>query len=501
MKDSQLINLMRSLSEKEIQEFGQFLESPFYNNSATIKELFVILKKYYPLFTSPEYSKEKIYSELHPGKKYNNLLINEYFHLLSNLIIEFIKQIVLKKNELKYSIDLLNEFRMRGLTTNFEKLAGKIEKKLTHDKFDNSTLQMNLDLQAAKINMRSVLHSNNRIKHIESIMAEYENYLMHMINVIVSEYLSTRLNFLNDYYSYNLKDNSLFSRLENDKIIYRLYEFIKDSNPFEFNIQLIIALSELLLNPEDKSRYYKNKKLILDNKDKFKHNELDHYFNYLKSYCISKAYEPETRREFLREYIELELLILTDKIFINDRSNYLSNLSYRNLLIMLSNLKESEKILTLIDYSIYLKPDNRTDYKNLAKAYYFYCTSSFEESKKFLRKIITNEKQLELDVNFLSLKIFYELKDYVAGIDKINSFRRLINYDINLSKDRKQKYRVFLNYLEKIFKRIENDDEAGLRIIFKEILTQKNIVFAEWFEEKYEEYFNFKRRNKSMIAG
>jgi len=167
---------------------------------------------------------------------------------------------------------------------------------------------------------------------------------------------------------------------------------------------------------------------------------------------------------------------------------------------MLTNLKDSERILALIDYSIYLKPDNRTDYKNLAKAYYYYSTSSYDESIKFLKKIITNEKQLELDSNFLYLKIFYELKDVTSGIDKISSFRRLINYDLDLSRDRKQKYRIFLNYLEKIFRRIEKDDEAGLKIIFEEISSQKNIVFAEWFEEKFEELFPKQRMNKKINA-
>ncbi len=500
MKDSQLINLMRSLTEKEIEEFKHFLNSPFYNNSATVKELFVILTKYYPLFTSPEYSKEKIFADLLPGKKYNNLLLNEYFHLLSNQIIEYLKQIVQKKNELKYSIDLLNEFRMRGLKSHFEKLAGKIEKSLSTEKFDHTTLHLNLDLHAAKLNLMSVFQSNNRIKHINAIMDDYEKYLMYMINVIVSEYLSTRLNFLNDSYNFNFTDDNLFSKLENDKIIYKLYEYIKEKNPFGFVINLNLALAEILISPEDTDKYYINKKLILESKDKFKHNELEHYFVYLKSYCIGKAYSPNTRKEFLEEYIKLDFIVLHDKIFINDKSNFLSNLSFRNLLIMLTNLKDSERILALIDYSIYLKPDNRTDYKNLAKAYYYYSTSSYDESIKFLKKIITNEKQLELDSNFLYLKIFYELKDVASGIDKISSFRRLINYDLNLSQDRKQKYRIFLNYLEKIFRRIEKDDEAGLKIIFEEISSQKNIVFAEWFEEKFEELFPKQRMNKKINA-
>jgi hypothetical protein len=500
MKDVQLINLLKSLSEAEFEEFERFLDSPFYNSSETIKQLFVILKKFYPFFTSPDYDKKKVFAELFPEKAYNNLLINEYYHLLSNLVVEFIKQSVIKRNELNNNIELLNEYRMRGLKSNFNKLVKKIEEKLKNDKFDNTTLSAVSNFEAAKINARMTFDAHKINKQIEEISKEYQTYLTALINVTVSEYLSLNFNFQNVVHSYNLKSENLFNKLENDKIFYKLYEYVKEQNPYDYLFQINLDLADLLKNPQEKSKYYSSKKLIFENKEKYNKSELLHYLIFLTTYCINMAYSPLTRKEFSNEYVELEFFVLREKLFMNQKTNYLSNLSFRNLLIMIVNLKETEKINELIEYSIYLRPEHRLDFKNFAKSNYYCLTHSYSEAQKYVKKIIPEDKQLELDVNFLNLKILFEVKDYLKGIETINRVRRLVNYNSHLSLDRKKKYRVFLNYLEKLFKKFEKNDEAGITILFNEIIKHHNIVFAEWFEEKYKDFFNSKKNNNSMTA-
>lgn len=500
MKDVQLINLLKSLSEEELEEFGSFLDSPFYNSSKTIKQLFVILKKFYPFFTSPDYDKKRVFEELFPEKAYNNFLINEYYHLLSNFVIEFLRQIVIKKNELRNDIELLNEYRLRGLKNNFDKLAKKIGGKLKQEKFDHKLLNAVSDFEAAKINARITFDTHKINKQVKEIDEEYETYLTSLINVTVSEYLSLNLSFQNSIYSYNLRSENVFNRLQKDKIISKLYDYVKENNPYDYVMQLNFGLTDLLNKPEDKSKYYFSKKLIFDNIEKFNNNELEHFFNFLKTYCINMAYFPASRKEFSAEYVDLEFFTLKKKLFINQKTNYLSNLSFRNLLIMVVNLKEADKINELIEYSVYLQPEYRLDFKNFSIAYHYYVASSYSEAQKQIKKIITEDKQLELDVNFLKIKIYFEIKDYVKGIEKINGVRRLINYNEHISLDRKKKYRLFLNYLEKLFRKFEKNDEAGITILFKEIIKQGNIVFAEWFEEKYEDFLNSKKSKNSITA-
>lgn len=484
MKDSQLIELIKSLSEKETEGIKVFLDSPANNNSPTIIKLFSILLSHYPLFSLSNYSKKKVFSLLIPGERYNNLLLNEYYHLLSNLIIEFLKKELLNKNKIQTDIELLNEFRRRGLKKQYDKLYKKVEAKLNHSKYDHSVLSSYFSLQETKINSRNAFGPEKRT--MKDINEDYNLYLTYLINIVVSEYLSLMLIHTNEAHTFVGEGEDLFMKMQKESIIQKLYSNIKGINPFDFNIQLHFSLMEMLTETQNKEKYYQNKKILIDNFDKFTKIKLDNQINYLKSYCIQKAYSPDTRKEFMKEYIDLEFLIIKEKLFENEETNFLKNISFRNLLMMLSDLKEIEKIEELIHYSKYLHPDTRNDYKYLAVAFYNYHCSNNIEAERILRKIITGEKQLSLDADLLQLKIYFEDKNILKGIDKINSLRRLINYDKEIHKDRKNKYRIFLNYLEKLFRKTEKKDLDGVNILLEEILHKENIIFYEWFEERYE---------------
>ncbi|CAN5490391.1 hypothetical protein BH10BAC5_BH10BAC5_17820 [soil metagenome] len=493
--DSNLINLLKSLSETEIKNCKKFLRSPYYNSRPAVSKLFSILIKYYPLFTSPEYSKEKIFSQLHPGKKFNNLLINEYYHLLSDLIIKFLRQSLLKKNELKNDIDLLNEFSSRGLIKNYEKLFKKVEQKIKNDRFDHSILHRTYDLNTAKINARNI--SGLYRKNIDEIDKDYQLQLTYMINILVTEYLDIQLTYTSKSNSFNFESENLFQKIENDKTILKLYNYIKELNPFDFNIQLHIAMTKMLGNLEDEKKYLNNKELLLKNKNKLKKNELESYLNYLKAYCIRKTRSPISRNKFTNEYIGLEFFILKEKIFINDNASYLNTISFRNLLMMLVNKKDVKMLTELIEYSKFLKPEIRNCYRYLALAFNSYISEQFSEANKYLNKIITSDRQLKLDIDFLLLKIYFELKDFLNGNVKINTVRRNINNNNDINIIRKNRYRGFLNYLEKIFRLFEKKDQTSLSILFKKILTDDNVIFYEWFEEISKVYV---KNTKSMKA-
>ncbi|MBN8568418.1 MAG: hypothetical protein J0M18_02205 [Ignavibacteria bacterium] len=500
MKDSQLIALLKSLTESEFKEVENLLHSPYYNTSPIVTRLFYILKKSYPLFTSEEYTKEKIFIELFPGKKYNNLLLNEYYHLLSKVIIEHIKLTVLKKNELLIEIEMLNEFRLRGLLNNFNKLEDKIEAKLKNSKYDYSVLNLTYNFHRARINKRTTFESQKRNKQIEEVIKEYNDYLIYLINILVSEYISLSLNYINDEFTLNFKKETIFQKLERNNVIAKLYNYIENVNPFDFNIKINLALIELLKNPTETSNFFVNKKLVMNNADKFSKIELEYYLDFLKAYCIEKSYSPESRKIFLTEYIEMEFYVLQNQLFINSETNYLKSTSFRNLLIMLANLKDNQKLLNLIEYSKFLRPEVRNDFRYFAIAHYHYLLQSFQEALKHLNKIFTQDKQLELDSSFLIIKIYFELKDFLKGIDKINSVRRIINYNKFINFDRKKRYRLFLNYLEKLFRKLEKNDLISAKFLFEEIQSQKNIIFAEWFEEKYVELFPKHRMYKKINA-
>src|SRR5437773_7442006 len=81
-QNSSLVQILKSLTVEEMREFDKFVHSPFHNNRSEVTRFFDEIKKYYPDFENKDFSKEKVYSKLYPGKKYRDDVVRR---LTSNL--------------------------------------------------------------------------------------------------------------------------------------------------------------------------------------------------------------------------------------------------------------------------------------------------------------------------------------------------------------------------------------------------------------------------------
>lgn len=496
MKDPKLIELLKSLTEKEVSHFCLYLTSPFSGSTPQVLKLFDKLKKYYPMFSSADCSKQKIFEELYPGKKYNASLLNGYYCHLSNALLKYFQYVASEKDEMRSKIDLLNEFRARGLSFDFKRMAKAIEKKLMTEKFDISVLYSIFYYQTALLNFKTESIYSGKHKEQHSLLNDYNKFLLYLVNIFIAEYLNAKICYFNDCDYFSFDTNNLFTKLEAKRILINLLSVIAGQNPFDFIHKMNLTYLKLM-ETDDMDTYYQYKKVVFASTDKFKNDEMEMHLNFLKSYCIERCYHSNHRDLFTKEYIELEFYILEEKLFQNKKSRFIQIRTYRNILLFLVNRKEIKKIRELAEYYRYIHPTYRTSHKNFTLAYLHYCTGNYTESLKCIKRVGSIDKQLCLDCDFLKLKIFFEQRNYVKGFDKIHSTRRGINKNKSINEDRKDRYRAFLNYLEKLFKRMENNDEAGINVLLKEILNQDKILYSEWFTERYNEFFgrNFLKKS------
>jgi hypothetical protein len=142
MYKSKLITYLKSFSKKEMKEFGKFISSPFFSRERNLKPLYDVLKKHYPEFISPQFTEEKIFLKLYPGKIFEK---NKSLHVLQvmvsemTLIAEKFMQIsgFLKNAAFKDAV-LLKELRNRKLNDTFTSVSAKISKAIESDKTGHS---------------------------------------------------------------------------------------------------------------------------------------------------------------------------------------------------------------------------------------------------------------------------------------------------------------------------------------------------------------------------
>jgi hypothetical protein len=497
MKAPKVIELLKSLDTKELERFELFVTSPFLGNKPQVIKLFTILKKYYPDFSLPQYSKQIVFNELCPGKVFSSSLLNGYCCLLSNSVIKFIEFTANEKNTLRSKIDLLNEYRIRGLNFDFKKLARTIERQLHNDKFDISIFHSLFYYQITLLNFKTENVHKNKTQNVISLFDDYNKFLLYLTNIYVSEFLSAKINFYNNNDSYSFDKKSLYSQLESKKILMNLLQIVIEQNPFAYVHNMSLSFINIMNNPHNVSEYYKHKDLLFQYKQKFKNDELELHLNFLKTYCIERCNEAGRREEFSNEYIGLEFYILREKLFQNQKTKNLQSRSFRNILLFLSNRKDANKIHELLDYVRYLPQEDRNAYKNFGNAYFSYSRGELHDASKYLNRVKTDDKQIQLDVHLLRLKILFDQRNFVKGFEKLHSTRRTLNNNSKINVERKKRYRTFLNYIEKLFKRIEKKDEAGIIILFEEILKTNGLLYSEWFFDKYNEICDAKHFRKT----
>ena len=69
MEDSKLIQLVKTFSKTEFNDFGKFVKSPFFNESQKLILLYELLKENYPVFNSGLFNNRKIFELLYPEEK------------------------------------------------------------------------------------------------------------------------------------------------------------------------------------------------------------------------------------------------------------------------------------------------------------------------------------------------------------------------------------------------------------------------------------------------
>src|ERR1035437_1852308 len=109
MIDSKLIQLLQSLSTREISSFISFCQSPYYNINAKIPELAIYLESSHPNYSSENIDKKKIFSALYPKEKFDDKKLRYVFSDLTALLEQYYMQKGFEENKQEQEHTLLSK--------------------------------------------------------------------------------------------------------------------------------------------------------------------------------------------------------------------------------------------------------------------------------------------------------------------------------------------------------------------------------------------------------
>lgn len=485
MIKSKVIDIFESFSTKEIRQFGDFVRSPFFNKNENLIRLYEILKKEHPDYKSESFTKESVFKQLYPGKKYKDNEIRRNFSRLMELCEKFLVQMNISDPFLfETTKTVLHELGSRNINKLFRiKLKKADEQFKNYADIDEGYFKQKYEIESIKNNLSEENLLDNRL-------LLFKNQMAHYLISILKLHQDLKIIRVMENYDY---EKTLFNKFFERFDLAGFLADIKLEDETLYKILSIYYFRFVISLGEDKfdSYYHELKKLIYDNLDKFSRREKYNVMLFLSNSASEKL---SSGKDFILEVHDINTKIIKEGLLKFDGELYIDLNKYRGILENALKLKKTDWALNFIEEHLTkLSPEKIDNLKNYSYSILSFTKGDFRYSLELISKI---NKYYNFHFEFITksvkLKCLYELR-YIEDIFySLDSYRHLLKNNVTLPEPLKIQFRNFMIYFERCTKLRLQDrvSEVEVDMLKDEILKVERILEKDWLLQKADELKN-----------
>ncbi len=476
MYKSQLIEILKTLTPKEIKELSDYVRSPFFNKNEGVVNLFEYIKTFYPDFPEEKIVKEKVYSEVFPGAGYNDGFMRKCMFTLSSLAENYIIYKGIDINSLTARNALLKEYYSRENASLFNKTYREIRTKLKdaavlsaeyfYNGYMSSFRNISFAAEHKLLDFGKFVNKNNIFEPFEYLSAHFLYAVMNLY-----EY------YLNTQRMFKIKiDDAYFEKLINafDPAIMEQFPLLKIHN----------YLLRMLKEPDNEQNFRTVKTLIRENEDKIEQHQVENIYVNLQNYCMRKI--RSNRTEYSRELFEIYKMELENTVY--SENNNISIVLYRNIVFTALQEKEIEFAENFVEkYRKFLSEENRDSNYHYVKAHIALKKKAYDEMGNHLGKIKNLDELLKNDLKSMYVLLYYETKAVSQFYSLIDTFRHNLRDNKKLSDERLGVYNTFINFANRLHSLRDTRDASKIFKLRKDIEKTGNVINKGWLIEKLTE--------------
>lgn len=484
LRQHNLISILKSVSEEELKNFKKFIYSPFYNNLEKIKELFHILKQFYPEFTSENLNTKEIFRKLYPDRNYNHSTVTNLISKTQKLAEEYLITINLQKNSFKKNEFLLKEYFSRNLKQLTNKIIFTAEES-AQDAIDSNFFFSSYNNYIYKVNYIVNYGMNNQKKSndifSDSLLKGNINFINYFVMELMSNYINSVI-VLSSVDTQGFKPK--FDKIISDLNIEALIKNIEPFNKYGYILNLYLKLVKTFSDLGKIESYFEYKKEIFKTIRKLDKDDL--YFHYSKmiSYCSLRKGK-NINFDFQKEIFELCEVVLQNEYYINSTSKFLQINLYKIIINSAIALEKYDWLKNFISqYHKKVTPRLQKDAENFGLANLNFATGNFNDCLTSLNKI--RENIFILEIRAMKLIIFYNLSYFNEGLNDLKSFQKFIKNNKSFTQQRRQTLINFLTYMDKLFLYKIANRKSDIGYYRKKLTTEENCLYKEWLLKTYQ---------------
>lgn len=490
MIKSKAIEILRTFDKDEFKRFGKFVSSPYFNENSKLVNLYTLLKKYYPDFSSRNFNKEYLYARLFDGKKYNDGTMRKLLSGIQGLAEEFLVHSSLdSKNLFQKKLALLYKFDEKNLVRLFEINMKALNAVYKNPKgFEDDYFKSNFELLIAELNFN--VGKGRGGFDSESVIDNLLKCATHLIcySLIIIFKLNQDIMVRSLGYDFDYRDNIAYKFIESigpEKFINCMEKYTPEFYPviaIYFNRFMIAAGFD-----EDDSYYRKLKELVLSHVDSFTRFEKYNLMLFLENSCDEKI---TSGKNFSTELHDLHKKMIALELLTSEDKDYLSLIGFRKIIRNSLAVGELKWTKDFVNKYLGMLPEAfRDNMYYYSQALIEFTGGAFNKALENVSKVKLETYAIKFDMWAMKLESEFELGYYEEALYSIDSYKHLLKKD-NVSPEwMKERILIFIGYFNKVL-RFKNENqrfsETDREMLKQEISAAPNLIDRKWLAGKLE---------------
>lgn len=474
MQKSKFIRLLKSLSKEELKRFEEFVSSPYYNKNSNLVKLMKYISRYSPDYDNIKLERERVYSEIIHGKKFNIKVMKNLMSGLLNLLLKFLELSNYEKNTGSKYFYLLDELLKRNQYSVFSRNVKKAESVLSGSLISEDYFYNNLRLCDLKFSFD--IRTQTGMENVQIPVQLIEN----LFSFFLIYYFKYNYNLLIRKYDYNFNFQPDMSFIENVINHVKAQDF---SNKEIILIYYNILMSNLFR--EDEKYFFDLKSLTEKYGLSLDKNERHNLYSVMQGYCLRKIRERKSVYKSILFDVCKEMV--SNGSYTNLDSGLILPLIYKN--IVKSGLWAGEFDWTLNfieDYREKLLLPFQNNVYYYSHALCSFIKGDYERSLEKLSVVKYENVYDKAEVNRLLIQIYYEMGLTDELYSLIDTFKHFLHNDKGISGGTKKGIINFIYFTNTIHKLTFSTDPKWEALQLKKKLLITPTFEMEWLLEKIE---------------
>lgn len=469
MQNNKLFNILTYLDKSEIVRCRKYLNSPYFNNSDTLIELF----NYFLLLVEKDSEvipKEKIWAKLYKSTAYDDVRFRKLCSDLLKLIEGFLALQVYEENPIRQATHLIEAVARKKMLKLYN-TAMKTARMLSERQLFQPANHYFYEYQIERNYYDILSHQEKRVSktNVENIVNNLDTF-----------YLAEKLKYYCSVLSRQYQVSHEYKLLFIDEIIAHLGKHDYSHVPsISVYYQILLTQSE----GEDERHYFKLKEYLKKYSNVFPLDEAYEIYTYALNYCIRMT---NMGKNFLNEYFIVYKDLLFKKI-INFSDEEHGPPHFKNIILASLRLGEydwTEKFIH--DYKEQLPDDQRDNAVtfNLAQLYFY--KKDYGKVIRYLHQVEYEDLTYNLNSKVFLMCTYYELDEIEPLYSLIESFRVYLQRNNKIAANRKLNYINYIKFIKKLSKIIPGDKKI-VETFLKDLSKTSGVVSSDWLRRKAEE--------------